>query len=58
MMGFSELVVASVRGVAGADMLRGPDGKTHFARVHATNRRTGRLVVAVTQVPVGLTYKC
>ena len=36
MMGFAEPVVAPVRGVAGADMLRGPDGKTHFARVHAT----------------------
>ena len=41
MMGFTEPVVAPVRGVAGADMLRGPDGKTHFARVHATQGDDG-----------------
>lgn len=41
MMGFAEPVVAPVRGVAGADMLRGPDGKTHFARVHATQGDDG-----------------
>ncbi len=42
MMGHAEPVVATVAGVAGADMLRGPDGKTHFARVHATMRDDGR----------------
>ena len=42
MMGFSEPVVAPVRGVAGGDMLRGTDGKTHFARVHATQADDGR----------------
>jgi molybdopterin molybdotransferase len=42
MMGYAEPVPPMVRGIAGADMLRGDDGKTHFARVHATMRDDGR----------------
>ncbi len=42
MMGYSEPVVPPVAGIAGADMGRGPDGKTHFARVHATMTADGR----------------
>lgn len=41
-MGHDEPVIAPVPGVAGADMLRRPDGKTHFARVHATMNAEGR----------------
>ncbi len=42
MMGHSEPVIPPVSGIAGADMGRGPDGKTHFARVHATMTADGR----------------
>lgn len=42
MMGHSEPLVAPVRGIAGADLLRRPDGKTHFARVHAELTADGR----------------
>lgn len=42
MMGFAEPVVPSVTGVAGADMTRKPDGKTHFARVLAHIGSDGR----------------
>lgn len=41
MMGHIDPVVAPVRAVAGADMRRRPDGKTHFARVHATPVASG-----------------
>ncbi len=42
MMGHTEPIPLPVRGVAGADMLRRSDGKTHFARVHATLTEDGR----------------
>ena len=42
MMGYVDPLVTPVRAFAGADMTRGPDGKTHFARVHATMRDDGR----------------
>ena len=41
MMGHAEPIPTPVRGVASADMLRGPDGKTHFARVHARSNAAG-----------------
>ncbi len=41
MMGHPDPVPTPVRGVAGADMLRGSDGKTHFARVHAKPNADG-----------------
>lgn len=46
MMGHAEPVLPLAKGIAGADMLRGPDGKTHFARVHATMRDDGRYVAS------------
>ena len=42
MMGHAEPIPVPIRGVAAADMLRGPDGKTHFARVHASPTDDGR----------------
>lgn len=42
MMGHAQPFVPSVPGIAGADMLRRPDGKTHFARVHARMGDDGR----------------
>lgn len=42
MMGHGQPLVSPVPAIAGADMGRGPDGKTHFARVHATLRDDGR----------------
>ena len=42
MMGHPDPIPKPIRGIAGADMLRGPDGKTHFARVHATPTADGR----------------
>lgn len=42
MMGHRTPIPQPISGVAGADMLRGPDGKTHFARVHATPNADGR----------------
>ncbi len=42
MMGHAEPMLAPVPGIAGADMVRRTDGKTHFARVHATMRADGR----------------
>ena len=42
MMGHADPIPTTVTGVAGTDMLRGPDGKTHFARVHAAMRDDGR----------------
>ncbi len=42
MMGHSEPEVTPVPAVAGADMLRNADGKTHFARVHAAMGADGR----------------
>jgi len=42
MMGHDEPLVAPVRGIAGADMTRRSDGKTHFARVHAVMGADGR----------------
>lgn len=42
MMGYAEPMVAFVVGVARADMVRRPDGKTHFARVSATIGADGR----------------
>jgi molybdopterin molybdotransferase len=42
MMGHAEPLVDPIPAIAGADMKRGPDGKTHFARVHATLRDDGR----------------
>lgn len=47
MMGHSNPVVPPVRGVAGTDLHRRPDGKTHFARVHATHTHDGRYSVAL-----------
>ncbi len=41
MMGHLEPIPTPVRGIAAADMLRGSDGKTHFARVHATPTNDG-----------------
>ncbi len=41
-MGHAQPVVPSITGVAGADMVRRPDGKTHFARVSTTIRSDGR----------------
>ena len=46
-MGHSNPVVPPVRGVAGTDLHRRPDGKTHFARVHATHTHDGRYSVAL-----------
>ncbi|MGH9169981.1 MAG: molybdopterin molybdotransferase MoeA [Acidimicrobiales bacterium] len=42
--GHSATVPTSVRGVAGEDLRRRPDGKTHFVRVEACWRNDGRLV--------------
>ena len=42
MMGHSQPVITPVRGVAGADLHRRSDGKTHFARVHAELTTGGR----------------
>ncbi len=42
MMGHTDPIPAPIQGIAGADMLRGPDGKTHFARVHATANGNGQ----------------
>ena len=42
MMGHQDPVIPPVRGVAGADLHRRPDGKTHFARVHADMQPDGR----------------
>lgn len=42
MMGHSEPIVAPTPGVAGAPLKRHTDGKTHFARVHATLGADGR----------------
>lgn len=42
MMGHAEPMLPPVPGVAGADMLRNSDGKTHFARVHVTMGDDGR----------------
>jgi len=42
MMGHASPVLPPVRGVAGADLQRRPDGKTHFARVHAHLTPEGR----------------
>jgi molybdopterin biosynthesis enzyme len=42
MMGHQQPIPAAVAGLAGAEMRRGADGKTHFARVHATRRDDGR----------------
>ena len=42
MMGHADPMVAPVRGIAGADLHRRPDGKTHFARVHANLTPEGR----------------
>lgn len=44
-MGHSEPIPIPVPGVAGADLPRGRDGKTHFARVLATRDSTGVLHV-------------
>ena len=41
MMGHADPIPVPVRGVAGADMSRRPDGKTHFARVHAVLTEEG-----------------
>ncbi len=41
-MGHEEPVVRSIVGVAGADMVRRPDGKIHFARVSAAIGPDGR----------------
>jgi molybdopterin biosynthesis enzyme len=43
MMGHGEPIPAPVRGIAGAEMRRGPDGKTHFARVFAAPNADGIL---------------
>lgn len=45
-MGFAEPAVPTVTGVAGADMTRRPDGKTHFARVSATIGTDGRYMAS------------
>lgn len=42
MMGHDTPVVPPVSGIAGADLPRRPDGKTHFARVHASIGGSGR----------------
>jgi molybdopterin biosynthesis enzyme len=42
MMGHAAPVVPPVSGIAGADLPRRPDGKTHFARVHASIGERGR----------------
>ena len=42
MMGHDEPVIPPVRGIAGADLARRADGKTHFARVHAALTEDGR----------------
>ena len=44
MMGHREPVIPPVLGIAGEPLLRRPDGKTHFARVHVSYGPTGRLV--------------
>jgi molybdenum cofactor synthesis domain-containing protein len=43
MMGHPDPVPTPIRGVAGAEMRRGSDGKTHFARVHAHPNAEGVL---------------
>ena len=42
MMGHDEPLVPPVPGIAGQDLTRRTDGKTHFARVHATMTTDGR----------------
>ncbi len=46
MMGHDQPVIPPVRGVAGADLRRRPDGKIHFARVHAKMTIDGRYSAA------------
>ena len=46
MMGNDQPVITPVRGVAGADLHRRPDGKTHFARVHTELTADGRYSAA------------
>lgn len=43
MLGHPDPIPVPVRGVAGAEMRRGPDGKTHFARVYAAPNAEGVL---------------
>ncbi len=46
MGGHAEPVVSPIAGVAGEDLRRRPDGKTHFVRARAASGADGRLVVS------------
>jgi molybdenum cofactor synthesis domain-containing protein len=48
MMGMSDAFRARVRAIVDEDVKRGPDGKTHFDRVHATWGSDGRVHVVRT----------